>query len=299
MSEPKSINTWQRLLKRPMAIICMAFLVIIVFAAILGSALTGYEYQSTSDFQYAAPSAKHWMGTDQHGRDLLTRILFGARISIAVGIIGALVSLIIGVPYGMISGYFGKRTDTILMRIIDILQSLPRILFVIVMITGLEKFTGGFLTQFGLEKSTRILLLFAGIGAMEWLTMARIVRGQVLSLKEQQFVLAAKVLGAPTGRILQKHILPNLGGIIIIYLTLTIPQIILTESLLSFLGLGIKPPQSSWGSLISEGAAAINPIKIYWWLIVFPGSIMALTLLSLNVLGDHLRDILDPRTAKL
>lgn len=299
MNEANFKTAWKRLLRRPIAVLCLAFLALILFASILGSSLTGYGYQTTSDLPYSPPSAQHWMGTDQHGRDLFTRILFGARISIAVGIIGTLVSLIIGVPYGMISGYFGKRIDGILMRIIDILQSLPRILFVIVMITSLERFTVGFLAPLGIEKSARILLLFAGIGSMEWLTMARIVRGQVLSLKEQQFVLAAKALGAPTSRILVKHILPNLGGIMIIYLTLTIPQIILTESLLSFLGLGIKPPQSSWGSLISEGANAINPIKIYWWLMAFPGSIMALTLLSLNILGDHLRDILDPRTAKL
>jgi oligopeptide transport system permease protein len=299
--EPNSITVWMRLKRRRVALVCLGILVFMICAAAFGPFATGYRYEETSDLQFAAPSSVHLFGTDLHGRDLFTRILYGARISLAVGLIGALVSLTVGVSYGMISGYVGGRVDMLMMRFVDIFYSLPRLVFIIVLITVLDRWTRDILGRIGLESlaaNTRILLLFVGIGIMEWLTMARIVRGQVLSLKEQQFVLAAKSLGASTSRILLKHLLPNLGGIIIVYLTLTIPQVILTESLLSFLGLGIQAPQSSWGSLISEGANAINPIKIYWWLLVFPGAAMALTLLSLNLLGDHLRDILDPRTAK-
>ncbi len=283
------------------SIFCFGFLIFIVGAAALGPFLTGYGYEQTSNQQFAPPSTQHLFGTDLHGRDLLTRVLHGARISLMVGLIGAIVSLTVGVSYGMISGYSGGRTDMIMMRWVDVLYSLPRLIFVIILITALDRPTRIFLQHLGMEtfaNSTRVLLLFVGLGAMEWLTMARIIRGQVLALKEQSFVLAARSLGASTSRILFHHLLPNLNGIIIIYLTLTIPGIILLESLLSFLGLGIQAPQSSWGTLISEGASAVNPLRIYWWLLVFPGGIMALTLLTLNILGDRLRDILDPRTIK-
>lgn len=299
MKAPRSIRV--RLTKRPVAIVCLTFLGLMTFAAIFGPMLTGYGYEQTSDQQYAAPSLQHLCGTDLHGRDLLTRILFGARISLTVGLIGTTVSLFVGVTYGMISGYFGGKTDLIMMRIVDILYSLPRLIFVIVLITALDKGCRTFLGWLHLEtwgSQARILLLFLGLGIVEWLTMARIIRGQVLALKEQQFVLAARSLGADIPRILFRHLLPNLAGIIIVYLTLTIPVVILEESLLSFLGLGIQAPQSSWGSLISEGAAAINPITMNWWLLAFPGGIMALTLLSLNLVGDQLRDLLDPRANK-
>ncbi len=298
---PQSISSWTRLTRRSTAVVCMTIVALIALASVAGPWFTGYGYEQTSDLQFASPSLAHWCGTDLHGRDLLTRILFGGRISLMVGLIGTLVSLTVGVAYGMISGYLGGRTDTVMMRGVDVLYSLPRLVFVIVLITALDKYTHSVLTNLHLETlaaNTRILLLFVWLGVMSWFAMARIVRGQVLALKEQQFVLAAQSLGAGTCRILWHHLLPNLLGIIIVYLTLTIPVVILEESLLSFLGLGIQPPQSSWGSLISEGAAAINPISMNWWLIVFPGGIMALTLLSLNLLGDHLRDIFDPRTAK-
>ncbi len=291
----------QRLFHQPIAVFCLVVVALMVLASIFGPSLTGYGFEQTSDTQFAPPSWNHWCGTDLHGRDLLTRILFGARISLAVGLIGTLVSLTVGVAYGMIAGYHGGRLDSIMMRFVDVLYSLPRLVFVIVLITVLDKQTRLFFNRLelpGLASNARLILLFVGLGIMEWLTMARIVRGQVLSLKEQPFVLAAKALGSPTSRILLRHLLPNLAGIIIVYLTLTIPVVILTESLLSFLGLGIQAPKSSWGSLISDGAAAINPVHIYWWLIMFPGGIMALTLLSLNLLGDHLRDIFDPRTLR-
>ncbi len=294
-------SSLSRLLRKWTVVIYLSFLVFVILAAIFGPMLTGYGYEQTSDQQFVRPSFIHLLGTDLHGRDLLTRILYGGRISLAVGFIGTLVSLTVGVAYGMISGYVGGRTDMIMMRLVDILYSLPRLVIVIVLITALDPVTRIFFEKLRLESlgaNTRILLLFVGLGIISWLTMARIIRGQVLALKEQPFVLAAEALGARRRRILWHHLLPNLSGIIIVYLTLTIPVVILEESLLSFLGLGIQAPQSSWGSLISDGATAINPIRIYWWLLVFPGGIMALTLLSLNLLGDHLRDVLDPRTVK-
>ncbi len=289
------------LLRDPVAVVCMSFLLFMVAAAVVGPFFTGYRYEQTSDQQFSPPSARYFFGTDLHGRDLLTRILFGARISLGVGIIGTLVSLIVGVTYGMVSGYLGGRIDGAMMRLVDILYSLPRLIFVIVLITALDKATRralGYLHMEMLAANTRILLLFVGLGIVGWLTMARIVRGQVLVLKEQPFVLAAQALGARKRRILLRHLLPNLLGIIIVYLTLTIPDVILQESFLSFLGLGIQAPQSSWGSLISDGATVINPVRIYWWLIVFPGATMAFTLLALNLLGDRLRDVFDPRTQK-
>lgn len=280
---------------------CLAVLALVVLASLFGPWLTGYGYEQTSDLQFAPPGAKHLFGTDLHGRDLLTRILCGGRISLAVGLIGTLVSLTVGVAYGMVSGYLGGRTDSVMMRLVDVLYSLPRLVFVIVLITALDTPVRAAFGTTGLESlaaNTRLMLMFVGLGIVSWLTMARIVRGQVLALKEQPFVLAAQALGARRRRILVYHLLPNLTGIIIVYLTLTIPVVILEESLMSFLGLGIQAPQSSWGSLISEGAAAVNPIKIYWWLLVFPGAIMALTLLSLNLLGDRLRDLFDPRVLR-
>ena len=298
---PSRPTAARRLFRDPVALLCMGFVGFMILAAFWGLYFTGFGYEQTSDRQFQPPGFQHLLGTDLNGRDLLTRILFGARISLAVGLIGTLVSLSVGVFYGMISGYLGGRVDMAMMRLVDILYSLPRLVFVIVLITAFDKIVYQALSRIGFENLTgytRILLLFVGLGSMQWLTMARIIRGQVLSLKEQPFVLAAQALGARKSRILLRHILPNLVGIIIVYLTLTIPEIILLESFLSFLGLGIQPPQASWGSLISDGAAIINPVKMYWWLLVFPGTVMALTLLAMNLLGDRLRDIFDPRTQK-
>lgn len=251
-----------------------------------------------TDDQFSPPSGEHWFGTDVHGRDLLSRLLYGARISLLVGVVGAMVSLVIGVLWGAIAGYAGGRWDNALMRIVDVLYSLPSIIFVIVLISTLEVYFKNWLARvFSPEFSgkARMLLLFAGLGAVSWLTMARIVRGQVLSLRTRAFVDASRALGATHARILLKHILPNVYGVIIVYLTLTVPSVILYESFLSFLGLGIQPPQASLGYLIADGASNINPIRIYWWLIVFPGSILATTLLALNFLGDGLRDAWEPR----
>ncbi len=257
-----------------------------------------YDPNSLSDQSFAPPTATHWFGTDAHGRDLLSRILYGAQVSLVVGAVGAVVSLIIGVLWGAVAGYMGGRWDNVLMRIVDILYSLPSIIFVIVLITTLEgkiKIWMDALNSPGLTKGTRLVLLFIGLGAVSWLNMARIVRGQVLTLRTRAFVEASRTLGARHGHILFRHILPNVLGVVIVYLTLTVPAIMLYESFLSYLGLGIQPPMASWGSLIAEGAGAINTIRIYWWLLVYPGAFLVGTLLALNFLGDGLRDAWDVR----
>jgi len=278
--------------------ICLWFLLFLLTLIFLWPVLSPYNPDALSDAQFQGPSLRHWCGTDVHGRDLLARLMSGARISLLVGAVGAGVSLIIGVAWGAIAGYVGGRLDGAMMRVVDVLYSLPSIVFVIVLITTLEDFVKkilptGFLTATGL--SVRLVLLFVGLGAISWLTMARIVRGQVLTLRTRNFVDASRALGASHARILWHHILPNIYGIIIVYLTLTVPAVILYESFLSYLGLGIQPPMASWGSLIAEGADQLNPIRIYWWLIVFPGAALVTALLALNFVGDGLRDAFDPR----
>jgi ABC-type dipeptide/oligopeptide/nickel transport system permease subunit len=222
--------------------------------------------------------------------------LYGAQISLLVGIVGAGVSLIIGVLWGAIAGYVGGRVDSALMRIVDVLYSLPTVIFVIVLITTFGEmlkqshFVGN---SPALAGALRVVLLFVGLGAVSWLTMARIVRGQVLSLRTRAFVEASRALGGGPVRILARHIIPNVFGVVITYLALTVPAIILYESFLSYLGLGVQPPMASWGTLIAEGVSQINPIRIYWWLIAFPGGVLVATLLALNFLGDGLRDAWD------
>jgi oligopeptide transport system permease protein len=260
----------------------------------------GHSPSKTSDAQFQSPSAVYWLGTDVHGRDLLSRILYGARISLLVGLVGAGVSLVIGVVWGAIAGYAGGRLDGAMMRFVDILYSLPSIIFVIVLITTVEDLFKNWLADTFSAASgpvARMLFLFLGLGAVSWLTMARIVRGQVLSLRTRNFIDASRVLGASHGRILFRHILPNISGVILVYLTLTIPSVILYESFLSYLGLGIQPPQASLGSLLAEGASQINPLRIYWWLVVFPASFLLITLLAMNFLGDGLRDAFDPQAS--
>ena len=257
-----------------------------------------HDPDQLSDLQFQPPSGQHWFGTDVHGRDLFSRVLHGAQISMLVGVVGAGVSLVIGVLWGSIAGYAGGRTDGLMMRFVDILYSLPSIIFVIVLVTTLEGLLKQWLAAIGsdmLGRFARLLFLFVGLGAVSWLTMARIVRGQVLSLRAQAFVEVSRALGAGPVRILLRDILPNIFGVVIIYLTLTVPAIILYESFLSYLGLGVQPPMASWGSLIAEGVEQMNPIRSYWWLIVFPGGALISTLLALNFLGDGLRDAWDVR----
>ena len=298
-------RAWRRFKKNHFAIWSLWYLVVL-FAAItlwpillhlLGSAFAkAHDPNELSSIQFAPPSAHYWFGTDVHGRDVFSRTLYGAQISLLVGVVGAVVSLIIGVLWGAVAGYIGGRVDSVLMRIVDILYSLPSIIFVIVLITTL----GDLLKQTKLvehspamEGALRVILLFVGLGAISWLTMARIVRGQVLSLRSRAFVEASRTLGAGTRRILFWHIIPNIFGVAITYVALTMPAIILYESFLSYLGLGVQPPMASWGTLIAEGVNQINPIRIYWWLPAFPGGVLVVTLLALNFLGDGLRDAWD------
>jgi oligopeptide transport system permease protein len=283
----------------PLLVVCAAFLLLVVAFAMVGIHYTGYRYDEISDASLLPPSHAHWFGTDINGHDLLTRTLFGARISLFVAAVGTLVSLTIGVSYGMISGYVGGRVDNIMMRIVEIIYSLPTLVLVIVMVTSLEDHVASLLKSLGLPGSyARLILLFLFLGLTQWLTMARIIRGQVLVLKQQPFVQASLALGQSHARILWQHLLPNLSGMIIVYLTLTIPSIMLDESFLSFLGVGVQAPLASWGTLVSDAAFLINPIRLYWWMLIFPGGLMTLTLLALNFLGDGLRDALDPRVRK-
>ena len=297
---PSSPNerAWRRFRRNRLARISAWFLASVVLLVLLWPLVTPHNPDALSDDQFQPPTAKHWFGTDVHGRDVFTRVMYGAQISLLVGIVGAGVSLVIGVTWGATAGYVGGRTDSAMMRFVDILYSLPSIIFVIVLITTLEGVLKSWLAATGsptLAKSARLIFLFVGLGAVSWLTMARIVRGQVLSLRSRQFVDASRVLGAGPIWILRRHIIPNVLGVVIVYLTLTVPAIILYESFLSYLGLGIQPPMASWGSLIAEGAEQINPIRIYWWLIMFPGGVLVFTLLALNFLGDGLRDAWDVR----
>jgi len=268
-------------------------------ANVLPKAMT-HPPDAVSDAQFAPPTWEHWFGTDAHGRDLLSRVCHGSRISLLVGLVGATVSLVIGVLWGAVAGYSGGRLDGVMMRFVDVLYAMPTVVFVIVLITALNAVLGKWQAgPHGISAENARLLqfagLFVGLGAVSWLTMARIVRGQVLSMRQRPFIDASLVLGASHARIIWRHILPNVYGIIIVYLTLLVPSIILYESFLSYLGLGIQPPQASLGSLIASGAEQINPIRIYWWLIVFPGAVLALTLLALMFVGDGLRDAFDPR----
>lgn len=274
-------DAWHRLCKNKMAVIGLCLLIFLTLLSVAGPWFSPYSYHEQDRALGAAPpQASHWLGTDTLGRDLLTRICYGGRVSLAVGICATAVSLTIGVLYGTISGYFGGKVDVAMMRVVDILWSLPFIIFVILL-----------MVLFG----RNFILLFVAIGAVEWLTMARIVRGQVLSLKNQEFIEAAIALGLKGRRILLRHIIPNVLGPIIVYTTLTIPMVMLLEAFLSFLGLGVQPPMSSWGSLIKDGA---EQMEEYPWLLLFPGLTLAMTLFALNFLGDGLRDALDVRSSK-
>ncbi len=289
----------------------MGILAFIILCTIFAPTFFHIDSHSTSALQFAPPSAQHPFGTDINGRDLFSRVIEGARISLFVGLSGALVSFFIGTAYGLISGYAGGTLDALMMRFIEILYAIPRLIIIIIAsfvfdpivkehLAGWHPrigFGNAFFTIDGakLVGYSKVLILIISLGLIEWLTMARIVRGQVLSLKNQTFVLAARSLGQSHFKIVVRHLLPNLIGIVIVYLTLTIPAVILDESFLSFLGLGIQAPQASWGSLLAEGAQVINPIRSYWWLLVCPAAVMCITLLALNFLGDGLRDALDPR----
>ena len=303
-------DAWKRLLKNKLAVFGMIVVGFMVVAVMIGPPLiqmaNGFApdtIPSNGDLVKSfPPSMLHPMGTDDAGRDILARVMQGGRISLMVGIISTVVSLIIGVSYGAVAGYLGGSIDNIMMRIVDLLYAVPYILIVIVL---LSVFGGnnapGFIqamvnTLGGGQGLSQIFLLFFALGSVSWLTMSRIVRGQIMSLKNQEFVMAAKATGVSTTKIIFKHLVPNTLGPVIVYATLTIPQVMLTEAFLSFLGLGVQAPYASWGSLAADG---IKNIAIYPWQLIFPGVTMALTLFSLNFLGDGLRDALDPQTRKM
>ena len=295
MLEPGSAA---RILRRPAAKVCLGILIVVAAAAAAGPELFPASYREPGPLQYSPPTWQHPFGTDLNGRDVLYRVLLGARISLVVGLAGAAVSLFLGTAYGLIAGYAGGKVDSFMMRLVDIMYSVPRLIFILLFINAFDGHLRDFASRMDwpwLVSYSRIVILIITLGLIEWLTMARIVRGQVLALKERSFIHAARVLGQSHGKIIMRHLLPNIMPIVIVYLTLTVPAVILDESFLSFLGLGIQPPQASWGSLLSEGAASINPLRVYWWLLLFPAATMSATLLALNYLGDRLRDTLDPR----
>ena len=295
---PGTISLFSRMLKRSTTRVALCVVAFVTVAAIAGPWIMPAGSQQLTALQFSPPSLSHPFGTDLNGRDLLYRVLEGARISLLVGISGALISFFIGTSYGMIAGYAGGKIDSAMMRLVEILYAVPRLIIILVFINAFDAHLQRWLAGLGAEGLigySRIIILVFSLGLIEWLTMARIVRGQVLSLKSQQFVVAARSLGQSHANIILRHLLPNLGGVVVVYLTLIIPAVILDESFLSFLGLGIQAPQSSWGSLLSDGAQVINPIRSNWWLLVFPACAMSITLLAMNFLGDALRDALDPK----
>ncbi len=271
-------DAWRKLKKNKPAMFGLVVLGVFIVLSVLAPWITPYSYSGQNlELGPSSPSALHWLGSDLFGRDLLTRILYGSRISLAVGFIATAVALLIGVSWGALAGYLGGRIDALMMRFVDVLYALPFTIFIILL-----------MVVFG----RNIILLFLAIGAVEWLTMARIVRGQVMIVKQKDFVEAAVSLGLSRFQIIVKHVIPNVMGPVIVYATLTVPNVILLESFLSFLGLGIQPPQSSWGLLISYG---VETMEEYPWLLIFPALVLSLTLFSLNFLGDGLRDALDVR----
>lgn len=293
-------RAWRRFRRNTPAVVSAIFLTLLVVLVLAWPWITSHSWSAISGRQFQPPDSEYWLGTDVHGRDLLARVMYGARVSLLVGIVGAGVALVIGVSWGAIAGYLGGRIDGLMMRFVDTINSMPSIIFVIVLLTAVKTTVAKWLGQLlgpNAAAQTNLLLLCVGLGVMSWLTMARIVRGQVLSLRTRAFVDASRCLGASHARIVWSHILPNVWGIVIVYLTLTVPAVILYESFLSYLGLGIQPPMASWGSLVAEGASQLNPIRIYWWLIVFPASLLVATLLALNCVGDGLRDAFDPKGA--
>lgn len=276
----------------PTSRLILGLLGLLLGAAVFGPILSSYGVGELSANRLVPPNAEHWLGTDLHGRDLLTRLMYGARISLLVGFVGASISLLLGVAYGLIAGHAGGRADNLMMRLVDVLYALPRIVLVIVLISLFDLklkalLDGTALAPFATH--ARLLLLFVGLGLVEWLTLARIVRAQVLTIKERPFVLSSRLIGQSTPVILFRQILPQVLPVVITYLTLALPAVILEESFLSFLGLGVQAPLASWGTLLADGASMLNPIDTPWWLIVFPALTLILCLLLLNLLGDQLR----------
>lgn len=271
---------WRRFRHNRAAMAASFVLAFIIVACIAGPWLSPHDPAATNWSKMTAPpelEQQHWFGTDALGRDLFARTLSGGRISLAVGIVATLVSVLIGISWGAIAGYFGGRVDAVMMRVVDVLYAMPFMFFVILL-----------MVFFGRD----ILLVFVAIGAVKWLDMARIVRGQTLSIKEKEYILAARAIGVPAPVIIARHVVPNLLGVVAVFATLIVPQVILIESFLSFLGLGVQEPATSWGALVNEGA---REMEIAPWTLVFPATFLAATLFCLNFIGDGLRDALDPK----
>jgi oligopeptide transport system permease protein len=273
-------DAWIVLRRNRAAITSLIILMLMTAIVLIAPLFIPYSIDATDwDNISISPSLSggHWFGTDGLGRDLLVRTLEGGRISLLVGVVATMVSLVIGVTYGAVSGYLGGRVDQVMMRIVDILYALPFMFLVILLMVFFGR---------------NIVLIFVAIGAINWLDMARIVRGQALSLKHREFIEAARAGGVTTPRIIRRHIVPNLLGVVAVYVTLTIPQVILVESFLSFLGLGVQEPMTSWGALVNEGAQEMENAP---WMLIFPAMFLTVTLFCFNFLGDGLRDALDPR----
>ena len=272
-------KAFNRLVSNKLSLFGGIYVLLLIVLAIFTPLIAPYDYAYQDlNLGPSGPSPEHLLGTDTLGRDLLTRMMYGSRISLMVGFLATMVALVIGVLWGTIAGFAGGRTDAIMMRIVDVLYGIPFIILIILL-----------MVIFG----RNLVLLFMAIGAVEWLTMSRIVRSQVMSLSQQEFVLSAEAMGVSKKDIISRHLIPNAIGPVIVYATLTVPQIMLLEAFLSFLGLGVQAPMSSWGLLIRDGAVSMEE---YWWLLIFPSIAFSLTLFSLNFIGDGLRDALDPRT---
>jgi len=272
-------DAMKRVRRNRAAVASLIFLAVVALLAGLAPWIPGLPDPTLQNLKLSAtpPSLAHWFGTDELGRDAFARVIWGGRISLLVGLVGTLVSIVIGVTYGAIAGYAGGRTDDAMMRVVDVLYSLPYIFIVILLLVFFSK---------------SLIMLFVALGLVQWLTMARIVRGQVLSIKSQTFVEAARALGLGDFGIVFRHIVPNTLGPVIVYTTLTVPAVILQEAFLSFLGLGVQPPAASWGTLVSDGSRVL---ALFPWLVIFPSIALSLTLLAFNFLGDGLRDALDPQ----
>ena len=298
------VGAWYRLRKNKMALAGGVFILLLAGLSFMGPFFLEGDYYTNTvlEDKLTAPGGEYTLGSDHLGRDQLGRIIKGGQISLLVGLVATFVSLTIGIGYGTISGYFGGKIDSVMMRLVDILYSLPFVIFVILLMVfakdlgdSIDEWFRARGSEFSISGQWNMLLLFVAIGAVEWLTMARIVRGQVMSLRRQEFIEACISLGLPTHRILFRHMVPNILGPVIVYTTLTIPAVMLLEAFLSFLGLGVQPPTPSWGLLIKDGA---DRMREAWWMLVFPGALFAITLFSFNFVGDGLRDALDPKTSK-
>ncbi len=292
-------DAWRRFCRHRLALASLVFLAVMALACVGGALFARDVYALQHlDLGPTKPSGAHWFGTDLLGRDLLARLLVGGCVSLSVGLLGTGMVVFIGVAYGMVAGYAGGRVDRFMMRIVDILYALPFTIFIILLVVLLGKPIQQWMQSLGHDSWAPFLqlcLLFLAIGAFEWLNMARVVRARTLELKSLAFIEAAKALGRSPWQILWRHLLPNLAGLIAIYATLSVPAVILLESFISYLGLGVQPPLTSWGDLINQGA---SNMELYPWLLIFPSVFFSLTLFALNFVGDGLRDALDPRADK-